>query len=1220
MNVSAFHLPVTLPLGNKPATKAARRGSSKTVIPTTARLPSQIQTNLFSSFSGSTGTPHPNSSLDPLAASDFGGAYVYDDVGGIGSLSTGALDADRDVAHLTGNASAVIPGSDITEGQFLRLSPEEQRKQRRLIRNRLSAHMHRQRQRGHIDAMETQVTELSFVVNEMRERLQAARNALARVAAELPASSTAAMEAAVAADALIFAPGVMKYQPPREPGLLGFTGPTKDALTAIRSAVSTGLVGVGVKPMCMALNGGDDGRIDAKGTQMPPRIEKPSESGVYTSLPSSIPSSHSIHLQIPSTNKFSVPSLPLGPSTQIYLSNQRDNSNEPQVKLDPSIRSTFKFVDASINSPLQDDDLGYEGSDSPHSSSIPTNSSSPDTLEIGASGKRTKKEANRDRTSDKESKPRGQSRGTHKKAKISQSAAGGGGSSSNTTATTSSSSSEDEMNPTRNLTRSSSALSTSSSGKLEAQVTYPLSTLSSSLIDFLPHKPAPIPLLLEEGVDDNDDKEHERMKRSDDIINNVFHGFKAPSANFPTKNGPLPRLSFSRMSSFDVSSSSPLGGEEEYATTDKGLGSKMVQATTAGLSSPSPFVSMVRAGPFMRMESFEPPNCAAQHASFTFVGRPNASSEASSAAIVAPGTLSPKAKHALTPATSLSSIPKSNPSGSVILSSSSSFAFGTIALFGLIAILTSNSTQSAHNQSYPLGIKTYSSLFSSPVASSSESSKRPISVKERNMASNSADSKLLSPFGRLLLSDEMSAALGFNDAPIKSAIKHNPSLSLFQTLESEDSILSRRSMLVLASASADFDKDAFVSSSYVMQTYSWPYSLLWSKAQGKNIVYNDDENEKFFTSSKTVKSEDSDNNVSRGDSLNETLSVVRSTNPSRASLRASTSKNNVAVSSNTLSRPHVDLSRIAAAGRALGRSMAQMVATGKMTEPSSDQNDMSHIGRVTSSSSASRSSVLTDDEGGDILSPTKVLERQLRVALQTYAEAARLAYIRTQRRLSEQSTYTEASEQSDKSEADIEGESAREGDGHSFSSVSSASVVLCPDAFGSMKGLSTINHHRKRSRIISDDQTPLDNLPPVVGSNILPLPPPVTDNVDNENSFSYSKSSPEVISSSSPPYLLLLVPSDSIAGRGVVSTVIETSNFEDTSGQVKVELQGSRNNVSTVSSSSVGLKTTAKPPQTSSSGTKASFETDSRKGSSGWIEVGCEVVSLRKISRVPVTS
>jgi hypothetical protein len=1140
-------------------------------------------------------------------------------VGGIGSLSTGALDADRDVAHLTGNASAVIPGSDITEGQFLRLSPEEQRKQRRLIRNRLSAHMHRQRQRGHIDAMETQVTELSLVVNEMRERLHAARNALARVAAELPASSTSAMEAAVAADTLIFVPGVMKYQPPRDPGLLGFTGPTKDALNAIRSAVSTGLVGVGVKPMCMALNGGDGGRIDALGTQMLSKISKPSESEVFTSLQSSIPSSHSMHLQMPVTNQYPVCSLPLGPSTQMNLSNQRDNFNEPQVKIDPSLRSTFKFVDASVTTSLQDDDLSYEGSESPNSSSIPTDSSSPDTLEIGASGKRTKNVADHDRTSDKKSKPRGQSRGTHKKAKISQSASGGGGSSSNTTATTSSSSSEDEMNSPANLPRSTSALSTTSAGNLEAPVSHPLSALSSSLIDFLPHKPAPIPLLLEEGVDDNNVvEERERMKPSDDVINNVFNGVKAPSVNFSAINGPLPRLSLSRMSSFEVSSSSPLGGEEGFVITEKGLGTRAAHAAVAGgLSSPSPFVSMVRAGPFMRMESFEPPSSAAQHAPVTFVGRPIASSDASSVAVVASGTPSPKAMHALTPSTSSSYIPKFN-TGSVVLSSSSSFALGTIALFGLIAVLTSNSNQSVHHQSHPPGVYTYSSSFSSSIATSLTSWKLPVSS---SLAAG--DIKLhSSPFGRLLLSNEMRNALGFSGAHIQNEENTSPHRPHFLTLESDDSVLSRRAMLVLTSASADFDKDAFASSSPSsdsMQTYSWPYSLLWSKAQGKNIVYNDDESEKLFTASKTVKSEDSDDNVSRGNSLNETLSEVRSTNPSRASLRASTSKNNLAVSSHVISRPHVDLSSIAAAGRALGRSMAQMVATGKLTEPSSDQTDMPHIGRFTSSSSASRNSVLTEEEE-DVLPPTKVLERQLKVALQTYAEAARLAYIRTQRRLSEQSTYTEASEQSDKSEADIEGESAREGDGHSFSSVSSASVVLCPDAFGSLKGLSTINRHRKRSGITPDDEPPIDNLPPVVGSNILPLPPPMTASVDDKKSFSFSKSSPELISSSSPPYLLLLVPSDSIAGRGLVSTVLETSNFEDTPGQVKVELQGGINNVSAVSSSSVGLKTTAKPPHSSSSRAEATFETDSREGNGGWIEVGCEVVSLRKISRVPFTS
>jgi len=1219
MNVSTSHLSVTLRYGKHPATKAARRGSSKAVIPFATRAPLQIQSNPFSLHSGSTDTSQPlttSSSHDPLAASDFGGAYGYDDVGGIGSLSAGALDADRDVAHLTGNASAVIPGSDITEGQFLRLSPEEQRKQRRLIRNRLSAHMHRQRQRGHIDAMETQVTELSFVVNEMRERLQAARNALARVAAELPSSSTSAMEAAVAADAVIFAPGVMKYQPPREPGLLGFTGPTKDALNAIRNAVSTGLVGVGVKPMCMALTGGGGERIDAICTQMPSIISKPSECGVFTSQQSSIPPSNSPYPLIPSTNKYSVPSLPLGPSTQINLSNRRDNFNEPQVKTDPSLRSTFKFVDASINSPPLDDDLGYEGSESPHSSSIPTDSSSPDTLEIGASGKRTKKEANRDRTSDKKSKPRGQSRGIHKKVKISRSASGGGGSSSNTTATTSSSSSEDEMNPPANLPRSTSALSTSSVGMLEAPLSHPLSTLSSSLIDFLPHKPAPIPLLLEEGVDDNnDDEEQESMKRSDDVINNVFNGVKAPSEYFPTKNGPLPRLSFSRMSSFEVSSSSPLGGEEGFVATEKGPDPKAAQATVAGgLSSPSPFVSLVRAGPFMRMTSFEPPSSAGQHAPLTFVEKPMGASEVSSAAFVAPRTLSPTAVHAFTHAISSSSIPKTNPTGSVVLSSTSSFALGTIALLGLIAVLTSNSTQSAHNQSYPPGVLSYSSSFSSSVVSSFESWKRPVSS---SLAAGDIE-RHSSPFGRLLLSDEMRNALGFRGAHIQNeenTALHRPP---FLALESDDSILSRHAMLVLASASADFDKIAFGSSSNVMQTYSWPYSLLWSKVQGKNILYNDDKNEKSFTASKPVKREDSDNNVSLVDSLNDTLHVVRSTLPSRASLRASTSKNNMDVSSSVLSMPHVDLSSIAAAGRALGRSMAQMVATRKMTESFSDHDSLSHIGRVTSSSSVTKNSATTDKEGEDVASPAKVLERELKVALQTYAEAARQAYIRTQRRLSEQSTYTESSEQSDNNGAEIYNES--DSDGDSSSAVSSASVVLCPDAFGSMKGLSTINHHSKRSRIISDDQTPLDNLPPVVGSNILPLPPPVTDNVDDENSFSYSKSSPEVISSSSPPYLLLLVPSDSIAGRGVVSTVLETSNFEDSSGHVKVELQGSSNNVSTVSASSVGLKTTTKPPQTSSSGTEASFETDSREGSSGWIEVGCEVVSLRKISRVPVTT
>jgi hypothetical protein len=58
---------------------------------------------------------------------------------------------------MTGDPSAIIPGSNLTEAEFGDLSTEEQKRQRRLIRNRLSAQMHRQRQRAHIDALEAQV-------------------------------------------------------------------------------------------------------------------------------------------------------------------------------------------------------------------------------------------------------------------------------------------------------------------------------------------------------------------------------------------------------------------------------------------------------------------------------------------------------------------------------------------------------------------------------------------------------------------------------------------------------------------------------------------------------------------------------------------------------------------------------------------------------------------------------------------------------------------------------------------------------------------------------------------------------------------------------------------------------------------------------------------------------------------------------------------------------
>jgi hypothetical protein len=246
-----------------------------------------------------------------------------------------------------------------------------------------------------------------------------------------------------------------------------------------------------------------------------------------------------------------------------------------------------------------------------------------------------------------------------------------------------------------------------------------------------------------------------------------------------------------------------------------------------------------------------------------------------------------------------------------------------------------------------------------------------------------------------------------------------------------------------------------------------------------------------------------------------------------------------------------------------------------------------------------------------------LIERELIAALQTYAEAARRAYIQTQRRLIEQSSSDRTEHSDHVNDEDLTSKKADQD--KPSETTSSASFVLCPDAFGSIKGLSVINRHMKRSEVLSNDQTQEDNSPPVVGSNILPLLPPTTSGVDEESTMSHSSTtSAPLLNSppSSPPYLLLLVPSDSMAGRGLVSTMTKTSNVEDLSGHIKVELQGGGSNVSTVSTASFPIKTT-KNPQTSSSSASADKDIEVK---SGWIEVGCEVVSLRKISGVPVTS
>ena len=153
---------------------------------------------------------------------------------------------------------------------------------------------------------------------------------------------------------------------------------------------------------------------------------------------------------------------------------------------------------------------------------------------------------------------------------------------------------------------------------------------------------------------------------------------------------------------------------------------------------------------------------------------------------------------------------------------------------------------------------------------------------------------------------------------------------------------------------------------------------------------------------------------------------------SKGSLRASsttssTSNNNkVAVSSESQSTSLVDLSSISAAGRALGRSMAQMVTSNSIDRDSERKNekvDIPHIGQTSSYLSRSDHSSTADDDRD--ISNERVIDRELKAALQTYADAARMAYIQTQKRLSAQSLSTaRLTDQSDKTEEDEEDEEA----------------------------------------------------------------------------------------------------------------------------------------------------------------------------------------------------
>jgi hypothetical protein len=66
------------------------------------------------------------------------------------------------------------------------------------------------------------------------------------------------------------------------------------------------------------------------------------------------------------------------------------------------------------------------------------------------------------------------------------------------------------------------------------------------------------------------------------------------------------------------------------------------------------------------------------------------------------------------------------------------------------------------------------------------------------------------------------------------------------------------------------------------------------------------------------------------------------------------------------------------------------------SERKNEKVDIPHIGRTSSYLSRSDPSSTSKDDGD--ISNERVIERELKAALQTYADAARMAYIRTQKR------------------------------------------------------------------------------------------------------------------------------------------------------------------------------------------------------------------------------
>lgn len=185
----------------------------------------------FTSYGGAYKDEHLLRSLDEITTSVrfFTILYIF-----------ATLTSHKHHPPLQNNPNAIIPGSKMTEAEFNSLPIEEQRKQRRLIRNRLSAHLHRQRQKAHIEALETQVIEMATIIEEFKARVQH----LVRVNGNINLPPVAIKGTPVDAQTPrpLFPHNLLAYRPPHIPGLLGFSNEVSTNSGLIRATVLHGIL------------------------------------------------------------------------------------------------------------------------------------------------------------------------------------------------------------------------------------------------------------------------------------------------------------------------------------------------------------------------------------------------------------------------------------------------------------------------------------------------------------------------------------------------------------------------------------------------------------------------------------------------------------------------------------------------------------------------------------------------------------------------------------------------------------------------------------------------------------------------------------------------------------------------------------------------------------------------------------------------------------------